>query len=47
MIANFSVIDLSEGGKGHCGFCHRRHAVMILFFFFFKDRTSSLHFFIL
>ena len=40
MIDNFSGIP-TEGGEvgGHYGFCHRRHAVMILFFFL-KDRLS-------
>ena len=28
---------------GHYGFCHRRHAVMNPFFFFFKDR-AILHY---
>ena len=37
MIDNFSEID-TEGGD--YGFCHRRHAVMILFFFF-KGQVKS------
>ena len=45
MIDNFSGIDTDGGGEGgHYGFCHRRHAVMILFFL--KDR-SSLQYFII
>ena len=40
MIDNFLGI-----GTGHFGFCHRmRHAVMILFFFFLKDRSSLQYF---
>ena len=40
MIDNFSGIDTEGmgeggegGGEGHCGFCHRRHAVINPFFF--------------
>ena len=47
MIDNFLGVDTVGGGggggrdTGHYGFCHRmRHAVMTLFFFFLKDRSS-------
>ena len=49
MIDNFLGID-TEGGEGggntgHYGFCHiLRHAVMILFLFFIKDRSSLQYF---
>ena len=37
MIDKFSGVD-----GGHYGFCHKRHAVMILFFL--KDRSSLQYF---
>ena len=48
MIDNFLGID-TEGGEwgdtGHYGFCHiMRHAVMILFLIFIKDRSSLQYF---
>ena len=42
MIDNFSRIDTEEGG--HYGFCHRRHAVMILFFFKGQVKSPILHY---
>ena len=46
MIDNFLGIDIGVGGTtGHYGFCHIMwHAVMILFFFFIKDRSSLQYF---
>ena len=44
MIDNFSGIDTEVGGGKHYGFCHSRHAVMILFFFFLKDWSSFQYF---
>ena len=41
MIDNFSRIDTEEGG--HYGFFHRRHAVMILFFFKGQVKSPILH----
>ena len=48
MIDNFSGIDTEwggggRGGGGHYGFCHRRHAVMILFFFKGQVKSPILH----
>ena len=44
MIDNFSGIDTEGGGGGgHYGFCHRRHAVMILFFFKGQVKSPILH----
>ena len=41
MIDNFLGID-TEGGAGHYGVCHiMRHAVMILFFNFYKRQVKS------
>ena len=42
MIDNFSGID-TGGGGGHYGFCHRRHALMILFFFNGQVKSPILH----
>ena len=39
MIENFSGIDTERVGR-HDGFCHRRHAVIILFFL--KDRSRGM-----
>ena len=44
MIDNFLGID-TEGGAGYYGVCHiMRHAVMILFLIFIKDRSSLQYF---
>ena len=44
MIDNFSGID-TEGwvGGGCYGFCHRRHVVIILFFFKGQVKSPILH----
>ena len=43
MIDNFSGIDTEGGGEGQYGFCLRRHAVMILFFFKGQIKSPILH----
>ena len=46
MIDNFSGIDTEGGGGGgggHYGFCHRRLAVMIFFFFKGQIKSPILH----
>ena len=41
MIDNFLGL-IQRGVGGHYGFCHiMRHAVMILFFFFYKGQVKS------
>ena len=42
MIDNYSGINTEgRGGEGHYGFCHRRHAVVNTFFFFFKGQGNT------
>ena len=44
MIDNFSGINTQRKGEGgHYGFCHRRHAVMILFFFKGQVKSPIFH----
>ena len=43
MIDNFSGIDTEGVEGGHYGFCHRRHAVMILFLFKGQVKSPILH----
>ena len=43
MIDKFSWIDTERGEVGHYGFCHRRHVMMILFFFKGQVKSPILH----